>query len=136
MDFEKYALELLKDLNNEMDLNADTVVVPSDTSNKESGTEDDENSSSWSIFQSAAERSSLGSVSKSEGFFNGCFSMNQSRLDDDKPMRKMISLWSTMGQRNIGYGQQSSEENQVEWNSNQQCWPQLTIDTSFIRVSS
>lgn len=80
MDSEKDALELPEDLNNKMDTNP---VVLSDSSDEDSGSED-ENSSSTSKFRSA-ERSAA--VSESEGISNGGISANLSRLDDDdKPV--------------------------------------------------
>lgn len=82
IDSEKDALELPEDLNNKMDTNP---VVLSDSSDEDSISED-ENSSSTSKFQSAAERSAA--VSESEGISNGAISTNHSRMDedDDKPV--------------------------------------------------
>lgn len=81
MDSEKDALELPEDLNNKMDTNP---VVLSDSSDDDSGSED-EHSSSTSKFRSA-ERSAA--VSESEGVSNGAISTNHSRMgeDDDKPV--------------------------------------------------
>lgn len=84
IDSEKDALELPEDLNNKMDTNP---VVLSDSSDEDSGSEDD--SSSTSKFRSA-ERSA--GVSENEGISNGAISANHSRLDDDDD--KPVSIHS------------------------------------------